>query len=91
MPALLERRSRDVNPTDKQAIKRLQRDLAYLSRHRDTLAKRYVDQYVAIRNQQLVAHAPDRDSLMAKLRSKGLLTSEVIVDFLTDENRTLIL
>lgn len=91
MPLLLERKSRDVSGSEKQPFNRLQKDLAYLSRHRDKLAKQYMDEYVAIHNQQLVGHAPDLDALIQTLRAKGILPNQVIVDFLTNENRTLIL
>jgi hypothetical protein len=91
MPAILDHEPRRTPVPAKQSVSRLQRDLAYLSRHRDSFAKDYMDEYVAVFNQKLVAHSGDLKKLIAQLRAKAIPVQEVVVDFLTDETRALIL
>lgn len=93
VPALLERvRSRKPAAKGRRAAhERMQRDLEYLSASRDRLVTKYDEQWVAIFNEALVAHAHEVEELLAQLDERGISPDQVIVDYLTKEQRTLIL
>lgn len=91
MPPLLQRKSRKIPAQARPAIDRLQRDFLYLSRHRNELAKRHRNQYVAVSNRQVVAHGRELDAVLKKLQKQGIDPKLVIVEYLTDDERTLIL
>lgn len=93
MPALLERVS-SRKPTAKgqrKAHERMQRDLEYLSASRDQLVTKYDEQWVAILNEAVVAHAHEVEELVAQLDERGISPDQVTVDYLTKEQRALIL
>ena len=92
MPALLERTSsRRPAAKNRAAYERMQRDLEFLSAFRDRLVAKYDEQWVAIFKEAVVAHSHDVEELMAQLRKESISPDQVVVDYLTREQRALIL
>ena len=92
MPTTLERVSSRKPPArDREAYRRLQRDLEFLSESRDRLIRKFAEQWVAVFNESVVAHSPDLSTLLRDLDRQGISPDQVIVDFLTKEQRALIL
>jgi hypothetical protein len=69
----------------------MQRDLEFLSASRDRLVAKYDEQWVAIFEEAVVAHDHDVEKLAAQLREQGISPDQVVVDYLTKEQRALIL
>jgi len=93
VPALLDRVSsrKPAAKARREAHDRMQRDLEFLSTSRDQLVAKYDEQWVAIFNEAVVAHAHEVEQLVAQLRDQGISPDQLIVDYLTKEQRTLIL
>lgn len=92
MPALLKRvSSRKPAAKEREAYERLQKDLEFLSSSRERLIKKYAEQWVAIFDLAVVAHADKIEELLKQLHDRGIPPDQVIVDFLTKEERALIL
>jgi hypothetical protein len=92
MPALLERMSsRRPAAKNRATYERMQRDLEFLSTFRDRLVTKYDEQWVAVFKEAVVAHSHDVEDLLAQLRKQSISPDEVVVDYLTSEQRALIL
>jgi hypothetical protein len=93
VPALLDRVSsrKPAGKARKEEYERLQRDLVFLSESRERLIKKYAEEWVAVFDQAIVAHADEVDDLVRQLEEEGISPHQVIVDFLTKEQRALIL
>jgi len=62
-----------------------------MRRKRAMLAKRYPNQWVALRKRELVAHSPRLRDVDLELRKLGLRRRQVLLEFLTEERQSLIL
>ena len=93
MPALLERVSsrRPTAKVRREADERMQRDLEFLSASRDQLVTKYDEEWVAVFNETVVAHAHEIEELVAQLDEQNISSGQVIVDYLSKEQRALIL
>lgn len=92
MPTTLELvSSRKPAAKDREAYDRMQKDLTFLSESRDRLIKKHAEQWVAIHNQELIAHASNVHELLSKVSRQNIPIGEVVIDFLTDKKRALVL
>jgi hypothetical protein len=57
-----------------------QRDIQYLAENDAEFNERYKDQWVAVLDQQVIAHAKDYGQLLKDLEGKGLLEREPVID-----------
>jgi hypothetical protein len=60
---------------------RFQADHVWIDQNREKLLKRYPDQWIAVRDRQVIASDPDFDGLLAKLPDPA----GTAVEFLTQE------
>ncbi len=92
MPATLDRvSSRKPAAKDREAYDRMQKNLTFLAESRNRLIKKYAEQWVAIHNQKLAAHASNMNELLSKVNRKNIVVGEVVIDFLTEKQRALVL
>lgn len=57
----------------------------------DSLLNAYADEWIAVSDNQVIAHSPTRSDLKAQIMECGLLGSPLYITFLTRQRRTLIL
>ena len=63
----------------------------YLDSHRETLTARYPDEWIALRRDQVVGHAPSLDDLSRTLTREGVDRRGLIFHLMETEPRTLLL
>lgn len=60
-----------------------QSDLEWFESNLDSLKSRYNDKFIAFRNKEVVDTNADLDILMAKLRKRGIDTSNIFIKFVS--------
>lgn len=85
MPAAIGKARDNVDFADLiEERRQLQLDYVWIFQQRPSLQKDFVNKYVAVRNKEVIVSALDVQSLMRRLRKKGLRTDEVAVEFLSE-------
>ncbi|MCX6664953.1 MAG: DUF5678 domain-containing protein [Euryarchaeota archaeon] len=74
-----------------QELVALQREADYLKKSYDSLKKNYVNQYVAIKNGDVVAHHEKIDAVLQKIKNKKLNPATVLIEFVHPKDLVLIL
>ncbi len=91
MPAALKRVEGRLDATTRHEAERFQRDIAFLLNSKPELVAKYADEWVAVRDQEVVAHAKELPSLLADLDELGIPRAHTLIDFLTTKDEVLIL
>ena len=73
------------------ALEAAKHEQAYWEANADTLARQYPDQFVAVHDGKVIAHAPDLMELHEQVRSRGLDIQATWVRFLASDPRRFIL
>ncbi len=74
-----------------QELVALQREADYLKKSYDSLKKNYVNQYVAIKNGDVVAHHEKIGAVLQKIKNKKLNPATVLIEFVHPKDLVLIL
>ncbi len=74
-----------------RSLQKFQRSAQALSSNQPRLIDEYPDKWVAVSNRTVVAHDDSLDGVLRQVDKKGLSRSEVIVRFIEQTQRTLIL
>lgn len=69
----------------------LQADALYLKKSYTDLRKQYINQYVAIKNRDVIAHHKDISMVLQKIRRKKVDPATVLIEFLHPREMILIL
>ena len=86
MPLLVERPKVFSKTTDLvEQRERLRSDYRWIANERSALQKEYLNKYVAVKDKQVVTAESNVYSLMKKLKTKGLRTDAVAVEFLSEQ------
>jgi hypothetical protein len=72
-------------------LKRFNADINWFQKHYPTIKKRYKGQYVAVRDLKIIDHDKDGDLLLKRLKKRGIDTSSVAVEFVSDKKYQLVL
>lgn len=94
MPQLTEEKARELFGDPRETRRRLERfsvSAQALSSDRVRLIEAYPDQWVAIHEGCVKAHAADLDELIEAVEQAGIRRDEVIVRFIERNQRALIL
>ena len=75
----------------RQRLQRLDRDVQYLLAHLDDWRSEHPNRWVAVYNGELVAVEDSKERLIKAIARKGLPLPEVLVDFVSEEEVSLIL
>jgi Family of unknown function (DUF5678) len=70
-------------------LEQLDMDSEWLHSHYDELLEKFNQEYVAIRNQQVIASANDLDELKQDLREKNIDYNNILVEFIRDKRNQL--
>jgi len=73
------------------ALRRFNEDVDYLQSVRHTLLQKYLDQWVAIYERNLVAHGKSATELRRRLTQKAIPANEAVVDFMASERKAMLL
>ena len=72
-------------------IRQFERDSRFLELHHDLLLDQFAEQWVAVFDEQVVAHDTNINSVLRQLGRKKIPQNRVAVEFLTRRRKTLIL
>ena len=72
-------------------LRRFNEDVHYLQSIRLDLLHKYLDQWVAIYQRNLVAHGKSTSELRRQLVKKGIPFNEIVIDFMASERKALLL
>jgi hypothetical protein len=82
----------DLSPElARELWKRAENERAFWDKHYPEFLERYPDQFVAVKNGEVVANAPDLTQLVVLLESKGIDLKKVWAQFISEESHRLIL
>jgi hypothetical protein len=74
-----------------QDMERYRADAAYFDAHRAEFLQRYLEQWVAVYNQEVVGTAKDIKRLVKQLERKGIQPGRTYREYVTDKEELLIL
>jgi hypothetical protein len=74
-----------------QEIERFRADALYVEQHRAELLKRFLEHWVAVYNQDVVASAKSPADLVTELERRGIPPGDVVHEYLTQQDDLLIL
>jgi len=80
-----------MNKADLECLAALQHDHLFLSKNYEKLRKKYIDEYVAVWNQQIIANNKDLSSLLRVLRSKKIDPACTLIEFFPPKDLLLVL
>ena len=83
--------SNDMNKADLDCLTALQHDHVYLQRNYEKLRKKYIDEYVAVWNQKIIANNKDLSRLLRALRSKKIDPACTLIEFFPPKDLLLVL
>lgn len=69
----------------------LQKDSEFLKESYNNLKKRYVNQYVAIKDRDVIVHHKNIETVLKKLKEKRLNPANILIEFLHPKDMVLIL
>jgi len=69
----------------------LQNDSEFLKKSYNDLRKRYVNQYIAIKDKDVIVHHKDINIVLKKLKEKRLNPANILIEFLHPKDMVLIL
>ena len=72
-------------------LRRFDEDVNYLQSVRHILLQKYVDQWIAIYQRNLVAHGKSATELRRKLEKKAIPANEAVIDFMASERKAMLL
>jgi hypothetical protein len=72
-----------------EELEQFDRDTEWLRSHYDELLEQFNQEYVAIRNQQVIESAKDLDELKQELREKNIEPKDILVEFIRDKRNQL--
>jgi len=72
-------------------LRRFEEDARYLQSLREELLRKYLDQWVAVYEQSLVAHGKTISELRKQLSTKRIPQNEAVIDFIASERKSLLL
>jgi hypothetical protein len=81
----------DMNKTDMECLSALQHDHLYMQQNYEKLRKKYIDEFVAIRNKKIIASNKDLESLLRFLRSKKINPACTLIEFFPPKDLLLVL
>ena len=67
------------------------KDCKYLARHRNEWVTEYPDRWVVVYKEELVCQADSFQSAFDEAITRGVAGSDLVIEFITDKPRTLIL
>lgn len=72
-------------------LRHFQEDIQYLHSLKQELLRKYLDQWVAVHDKSLVAHAKRFWDLRRQLSQKGIPQNETVIDFVSSKRRIMLL
>jgi len=66
------------------------KDVEWLSKHYSALRKKYPKQFIAVKNQKVITAHNDLVTLISTLKRKFGDPNDYLIDFIPDENYTLV-
>jgi hypothetical protein len=82
---------KSMSKTDLECLTALQHDHLYMQQNYEKLRKKYIDEFVAIRNKKIIAAHKDLDSLLRLLRSKKINPACTLIEFFPPKDLFLVL
>ena len=82
---------KNMNKTDLECLNALQHDHLYMQLNYEKLRKKYIDEFVAIRNKKIIATHKDLDCLLRFLRSKKINPACTLIEFFPPKDLLLVL
>ncbi|PIT84374.1 hypothetical protein COU37_03845 [Candidatus Micrarchaeota archaeon CG10_big_fil_rev_8_21_14_0_10_45_29] len=64
-------------------LREMKKDAFWLDAHLYSLLKEHNDEFIAVKNEQLVAYGSDLDVVLSELKKIGLDTSKVLIRFIS--------
>jgi len=80
-----------MTASEVQELLEFRKDSEYLQKAYDRLKKQFENQYVAIKNQDVVDHNTDIDKLIASIKAKNLDPASTLIEFFHPRNVILVL
>ena len=80
-----------MDKTEYQELIQIQKDSDYLKKSYDTLKKQFSNQFVAIKEEDVIAHHPDMDTVLKMIRARKIDPATVLIEFLHPNDMILIL
>ena len=80
-----------MNKAELQELIKVHGDTEYLKKSYNSLMKNYMNQYIAIKNGNLIAHHKDIGVLLKSIRDKRIDPATVLIEFLHPKDMWLIL
>lgn len=66
-----------------EILVRAKKDAEWISAHYEQLLQKYDNQFIAVREQEILAANSDVDELLVQLEKKGIQANELLVKFIT--------
>ena len=66
-------------------LQQIQKDTEWLHSYYDELIKKHDQEYIAIKNQNVVEHDVDLDELKKKLKGRNIEAKNVLIEFIRDK------
>jgi hypothetical protein len=72
-----------------EELEQFERDTEWLHGHYNELIEKFNQEYVAIKNQEIIEHDINPDELKQKLKGKGIEPKNILVEFIRDKRNEL--
>lgn len=80
-----------MNKTEYQELIQIQKDSDYLKKSYDILKKQFSNQFIAIKEGDVIAHHQDMDTILRMIREQKIDPATVLIEFLHPKDMILIL
>lgn len=71
--------------TELNLIKQFEADAVWLKEHKDSLRKDYKNQFVAVKNEEVIAANPKLDAILKELENKGVDAATSVIEFISEK------
>ncbi len=71
-------------------IKQFENDVVWLREHKDSLRKDCKNQFVAVKEERVLASNPKLDALLKELEQKSIDAAAVVIEFISEKKITMI-
>jgi hypothetical protein len=69
----------------------MKRDRVYIAEHQEELLQKYNKRWIGLLDGEVLATGMRPDTLLRQLRRKGVDIGDVVVDYITDEPKSMLL
>jgi hypothetical protein len=75
----------NMNATIEQELDQLEKDSEWLHNHYNDIVGRFSEEFVAIKNQHIIAHHRNLDNFKKELEDKNVNPSEILIEYIRDK------